>query len=91
MITCKVTGKTWPDEKRIDLQACVICGALIDSRHEARYEGPRHTEGRCAPPRRSEPAPSQKPVAAPRPKLTGREILERNEWYKRNVIDKEIK
>lgn len=91
MIVCPRTGRTWPPEYATSLKTCVLCGGKIDIRREA-WQGsdrePMHYGGNC-PPQTHVPADHAPAPQKPQVKLTGRELLERNEWYKRNIIDKE--
>lgn len=95
MITCERTGRTWPDEKRTDLKKCTLCKGLIDIRHES-WKGDMHGNrpehgGECPRPQEQAIQTTQAAVQAQKPKLSGRELLERNEWYKKNILDKEQK
>jgi hypothetical protein len=93
VITCPRTGRQWPDEySGPHLKRCTQCNGVIDTRHEA-WRG----DAKGAHPQHPGPCPPQVfdiahqeavTPAPPKPKVTGRQLLERNDWYRRNVLDK---
>lgn len=88
MIVCPRTGRTWPDEySGPHLRTCVLCRGIIDIRREAwsaedSGANARHPDGKCPPEKVVTAEVVQVVPAKPeQEKLTGRQILARNEWW----------